>query len=476
MPGFAGGGPPPPPPLPGGTSIKSALPARPPPAASKDRGALLTDISKGTRLKKAVTNDRSSPLVGAAASGASSAAAIPAAPAVPGMGKPPGLPSGLAPPVPGGHSRARSSSDGGSGAGPDSVVDTGGAAPAPQLGGLFAGGMPKLKKRGGGIDTGRESSYASDSETSRPAPPRPAPSFAPKVTSAPKFPVARPASEVSPSAPSFGSSGPRPRQPPPKPSIKGPPVFPVRPASAFASSTSTNSLPPRAPPPPPGASKPPPPPVALRKPPSSPGTLPSSASTPPAPPPPLPASSAPQPPARSTPLLPPSNSSPGANVSPTPSLAMQAARRAVGDRPSPNAPPPPPPPTTPPSAPGNPNHSPTSSRPSAVTFPSAPSNATSSPPSGRPLPTSRSTTQAPTRSSLDPSAYTLTNGAGSGRAPSPTKRGSPGARGRTVRIEDSRWKFQDESQLPKPRTFVGGPKHYRAGRGSSVPLDLKADG
>lgn len=25
---------------------------------------------------------------------------------------------------------------------------------APQLGGLFAGGMPKLRKRGGGVDTG----------------------------------------------------------------------------------------------------------------------------------------------------------------------------------------------------------------------------------------------------------------------------------------------------------------------------------
>jgi hypothetical protein len=28
----------------------------------------------------------------------------------------------------------------------------------PQLAGLFAGGMPKLKKRGGGVDTGGESS------------------------------------------------------------------------------------------------------------------------------------------------------------------------------------------------------------------------------------------------------------------------------------------------------------------------------
>jgi hypothetical protein len=26
----------------------------------------------------------------------------------------------------------------------------------PQLAGLFAGGMPKLKKRGGGVDTGGE--------------------------------------------------------------------------------------------------------------------------------------------------------------------------------------------------------------------------------------------------------------------------------------------------------------------------------
>lgn len=66
------------------------------------------------------------------------------APPVPGMAKPPG---GFgAPPVPGGNS-ARSDSDHG-----NSGVS--GMEHPPQLGGIFAGGMPKLKKRGGGVDTG----------------------------------------------------------------------------------------------------------------------------------------------------------------------------------------------------------------------------------------------------------------------------------------------------------------------------------
>lgn len=70
---------------------------------------------------------------------------------------------------------------------------------------------------------------------------------------------------------------------------------------------------------------------------------------------------------------------------------------------------------------------------------------------------------------MDPSAYTLTNG-GSGTG------GKSGGSGTVsvgmLRIHDGRWKFQDDAQLPKPREFVGGPKKYRAGRGSSVPLDL----
>lgn len=109
------------------------------------QGALLSDISKGKSLKKTVTNDRSAPIVGNS-SGGGGGPPVGGAPPVPGSApKPPG---GLAPPVPG--NRARSNSDQGQrGHAPSGSVDG-----APQLGGLFAGGMPKLKKRGGGVDTG----------------------------------------------------------------------------------------------------------------------------------------------------------------------------------------------------------------------------------------------------------------------------------------------------------------------------------
>ena len=74
---------------------------------------------------------------------------------------------------------------------------------------------------------------------------------------------------------------------------------------------------------------------------------------------------------------------------------------------------------------------------------------------------------------LDPSAYTLSNGNVTKHDTSPGRdRDSFGGSNGVIKIEDSRWHFQDESQLPKPRDFVGGPKKYRAGRGSSVPLDL----
>lgn len=101
------------------------------------KGALLSDITKGKALKKAVTNDRSGPLLGGGGSGGVVSAPLGGAP------KPPG---GLAPPVPVGN-RARSNSD-------QSGRESTPMDQPPQLGGLFAGGMPKLKKRGGGIDTG----------------------------------------------------------------------------------------------------------------------------------------------------------------------------------------------------------------------------------------------------------------------------------------------------------------------------------
>lgn len=108
------------------------------------QGALLGDIQKGARLKKAVTNDRSAPVVaGGPGGGGGGGLPVGGAPPIPVLPKAPG---GLAPPVLG--NRARSNSDHG-------TREAGGMMDsAPQLGGLFAGGMPKLKKRGGGIDTG----------------------------------------------------------------------------------------------------------------------------------------------------------------------------------------------------------------------------------------------------------------------------------------------------------------------------------
>jgi hypothetical protein len=94
-----------------------------------------------------VTNDRSAPIIGKVSGGAAQSP-VGGAPAVPGIPK---LPGGLAPPVPGGN-RGRSNSDQGSREG-GAVM---GMEQPPQLAGLFAGGMPKLKKRGGGIDTGGE--------------------------------------------------------------------------------------------------------------------------------------------------------------------------------------------------------------------------------------------------------------------------------------------------------------------------------
>ncbi|PNH61196.1 hypothetical protein VD0001_g9740, partial [Verticillium dahliae] len=154
------GGPPPPPPPPPGGPPAANLPSRPPTGAG--RGALLGEIGRGKALRKAVTNDRSAPIVGKSAN-SSAGPPIGGAPPVPGMGmggmpKPPG---GLAPPAPGNRARSNSDQSGreSSGAGMDA---------APQLGGLFAGGMPKLRKSRGGVDTGASdsSSYLSDPESS----------------------------------------------------------------------------------------------------------------------------------------------------------------------------------------------------------------------------------------------------------------------------------------------------------------------
>lgn len=40
-------------------------------------------------------------------------------------------------------------------------------------------------------------------------------------------------------------------------------------------------------------------------------------------------------------------------------------------------------------------------------------------------------------------------------------------------VDDSRWRFKREEDLPEPRVFGGERKVYRSGgTGSTVPLDL----
>ncbi|KAG5979765.1 hypothetical protein E4U55_004767 [Claviceps digitariae] len=385
--------PPPPPPPPGG----AGLPARPPPGAG-NRNALLSDISKGKSLKKAVTNDRSAPAIAKTTSSSG-----------PPVGGAPPVPGGLAPPIL--ANRARSNSDQGAAQTTSApAVDS-----APQLGGLFAGGMPKLKKRGGGVDTGAtsEASYLSDPGEGRKSALKPSGAGAPK-----------PPGGVAPAIPG-----------------RGPPIPPPAGASNLRKLTAF------------GGSKPPPPPIGKKPPPLPTSRKPSSRAIPPAVaalrPPPPPTSSAPTPaappppPPASAPPLPSSPLSPRAQHPPPPPPPASAASTL-----SPSSAPPPPPPAA---------------------APSIPTSQSPPPPSQL-----RNRGASLRQAILNPISYTLSaNGTNS----SPTRQSSHSpspSNGARVIVDDPRWQFKDESLFPKPREFVGGPKKYRAGRGSSVPLDLHA--
>ncbi|OQO05110.1 hypothetical protein B0A48_08130 [Cryoendolithus antarcticus] len=484
MPGGFGGPPPPPPPPPGG------LPARPPAQEAKGRGALLGDITKGARLKKVgQINDRSAPIIDAKVTSN-------AAP-----------PTGGAPPVPGLRpptttTRARSNSD----QGQTSPVAAS-SEPAPQLGGLFAGGMPKLRKSGG-VKTG---AYDSDPETasrstSNPIVPRLPPTrpngAAPRPPGAPPLPPG--------SAPSI-------------PTIADTPTMPsrlaaLRPTPAASYSTPSIAGKPKAPPP--IGKKPPLPPPTSRKPSSAAPAVPSpprartpDSSAPPAPPPPPPSGLAPRPPpiARNTAPpetpAPPPPPTPHAQTNGHASMAEFAARNAFRASSPANVPPPPPPPPlsqqyTAPSTPGvgppPPPPPPPSAAPSrppsqAPAPPPPPPTAQRSSPAPPPPPPPPQVTQRASSASIptaggvpmgalaqamqpmDASMYTLSNGRPRGDSSATGKASlGNGGGGHVMAVQDTRFKFQPDSSLPMPRQFTGVQKRYRAGRGSSVPLDLNA--
>ena len=205
----------------------------------------------------------------------------------------------------------------------------------------------------------------------------------------------------------------------------------------------------------PAPSAPPPPPPSFNVSPPTP-SAPSSFSSSPAPPPPAP----PPPPPSSAPAPPP----PPAAVPPPPPVAVPPPPPASVPPPPPASVPPPPPPSA--SAPSF-----STSAPQTPSSPSAPApsrhlnggifhrkNRAASGNSRPPPPP-------PTNiRNIDSSAYTI--------APSNTSSVNGNGSATKLVIDDSRFKFRNAPDIPKPRKFEGKEKLYPSGRGSSVPLNL----
>lgn len=215
-------------------------------------GALLSSIQKGTKLKKTTTNDRSAPKIGNVVSSSGSGGS-------------------------GGNANAHSTGTTGT------TANTG----PPALGGLFAGGMPKLRSSSknatgplGAVETTTKPIASATLATKSPvvsaksaeAPPPPPTKPPAKTKTAPPIPVKSPPLAPKPCAP-LAKTFSRPEVPPPKPqSIKPtiskgtPPPVPdsIRKPSLSSSSASSTISKAAPPPPPPSRTRkqlqPPPPP------------------------------------------------------------------------------------------------------------------------------------------------------------------------------------------------------------------------